>query len=218
MSPTAGLDIEVGEVGKLFRPISDRNVDRDAARGQAILPEFADRAEIGGAEEGDPVVLVPVERAVSRLLDAQAREARALRQIARRRIGRHVEIGLVVNDLARLAAVDDMHPDRLLEKQAEMEKCHRKLARSVGEQGEIVAVADFPPFLVIDLLQHLWRGTRRRNVRRVGAIARLRLEEIVRERDWGIELQPIRLGAESFGERIHRRSGRGGTLKQRAAI
>ena len=179
----AGLDIEVGEVGKLLRPVGDRDVDRDAARRQAVLREFADRAEIGGAEEGDPVVLVPVERAVARLLDAQAREARALRQLARRRIGRHVEIGLIVDDLARRVAVDDMHPDRLLEEQAEVEEGHRKSARPVGEQRIVVAVADLSPLLVVDLLQHLRRGTGRRNVGRVGAVARLRLEELVGERD-----------------------------------
>ena len=63
MSPTAGLDIEVGEIGKLLRPVSDRDIERDAARGQAILVQFADGAEIGGPEEGDPIVLAPVERA-----------------------------------------------------------------------------------------------------------------------------------------------------------
>ena len=50
------------------------------------------------------------------------------------------------------AALDDMHADRLLEEQAEVEKGHRKAAGPVGEQGVVVAVADFAPFLVIDLL------------------------------------------------------------------
>ena len=159
VSPTRRLDIEVREVRKFLRPIGDRNVNRDAARGQAVLREFANDAEVGRAEEGDPVVLVPVERSVARFLNTQAGEARALRQIARRRIGRHVEIGLVVNDLARIVAVDDMHPDRLLEKQAEMEEGHRKLARPVGEQRVVVPVAYFSPLFVVDFLQHLLRGT-----------------------------------------------------------
>ena len=41
------------------------------------------------------------------------------------------------------------------------------------------------------------------------AIARLRLEKLVGERDRRIELQSVGLGAERFRERIHRRRGRG---------
>ena len=214
----ARLDIEVGEVGKLLRPVGDRNIERDPSRRQAILPQFADRAEIGRAEKGDPVVLMPIQRSIARFLNAQAGEANPFRQIVRRRIGRHVEIGLVVNDLARVAALDDMHPDRLLEKQTEMEEGHRKPARSVGEQCVIVAVADFSPLLVIDLLQHLLRRTSGGRVWRMGLVARLRLEKIVSERDRGIELQSVRLGPQRFGKRIHRRGGRGGALQQCAAI
>ena len=99
-----------------------------------------------------------------------------------------------------------------------MEECHRKSARPVGEQREVVAVADFSPFLVIDLLQDLGRRTRRRHVGPVRAIARLRLEKVVGERDGRIELQPVGLGAERLRERIHRRRGRGRAFQQRAAI
>src|SRR5277367_1653919 len=98
---------------------------------------------------------MPIQRSIARLLDTQAGEANSFWQIVCRRIRRHVEIGLVVNDLASIAAVDDVHPHRLLEKQTEMEECHRKSAGSVGEQRIVVAVAYLSPFLVIDLLQHL---------------------------------------------------------------
>ena len=204
----AGLDIEVGEVGKLFRPVGDCNVKRDAARRQAILREFADRAEIGRAEEGDPVVLMPIQRSIARFLNTQAGEADPFWQIVRWRIGWHVEIGLVVDDLARCIAIDDMHSDGLLEKQTEMEECHRKSAGSVGEQRIVVAVADFSPLFVIDLLQHLLRRTSGGRVGRMGFVARLRLEKIISERDRGIELQSVRLGPQRFGKRIHRRCRR----------
>ena len=52
----------------------------------------------------------------------------------------------------------------------------------------------------------------------MGAVARLRLEKIVSERDRGIELQSVRLGAQRFGKRIQRRRGRGRAFEQRAAI
>ena len=101
---------------------------------------------------------------------------------------------------ARLAAVDHVHLDRLLEEHAEMEECHRTRARSIGEQGEVVAVADFSPFLVIDLLQHVRHRTGRGNIGLPRAVARLRLEKIVSERDRRIELQPIGLRAERLSE------------------
>ena len=65
---------------------------------------------------------------------------------------------------------------------------------TVGEQRVVVAIADLAPFLVVDLLQDLGRGARRRLVGPVRALARLRLEEIVRERDRRLELQAVGLG------------------------
>ncbi len=219
MSPAAvELDVEVGEVGKLFRPISDGDVERDAARREAVLPEFAYRTKIGRAEKGDPVVPAPVKRAVARFLHAEAGETGALRQIASGRIGRHIEVGLLVNDLARHVALDDMHSDRLLEKQTEMEERHRIRARPVGEQREVVAVADLAPFLVIDFLQDVWRRTRRSNVGTVRPITGLRLEEVVGERNGRVELQAVGLGGESLRERIQRRRGCGRAFQQCAAV
>src|SRR5580692_3645586 len=99
-----------------------------------------------------------------------------------------------------------------------MEERHRKPAWPIGEQSEVVPVADFSPFLIIDLLQHLGRWTGRRIVWRAGAIMGLCLEKVVCEWRRRIELEPIRLRAERFRERIHRCCGRGRALEQRAAI
>ena len=52
----------------------------------------------------------------------------------------------------------------------------------------------------------------------MGAVARLRLEKVVGERDRRIELQSVGLGAERLREGIHRRRGRGRAFEQRAAI
>ena len=52
----------------------------------------------------------------------------------------------------------------------------------------------------------------------VRAVARLCPEKVVGEWDQRIELKSVRLGAERLCERIHRRCGRGGAFKQRAAI
>ncbi len=219
MSPVrSGVDVELGEVGEFLRPVGDGDVERHPAGREAILPQFADRAEIGGAEKGDPVVLAPVEGPVARFLNAQAGEARARRQVARGGIGRHVEIGLLVDDLARLAALDHVHPDRLLEKQAEMEEGDRERAGPVGEQGVGVLVADLAPFLVVDLLQHLGRGPRRRLIGLMCALAGLLLEELVGERDRRLELEAVGRGGESPADRAHHRRGRGDPLEDRATI
>ncbi len=205
MSVGRGVDVELGEVGEFLRPIGDGDVERHASGREAVLPQFADRPEIGGPEEGDPVVLAPVERAIARFLDAQAGKARSRRQVARWGIGRHFEIGLLVNDLARLAAFDHMHADRLLEKESEVEKGDRERAGPVGEQGVGVLVANLSPFFVIDLLQHLGRGSRRRLVRLMRTIARLLPEELVGKRNRRLELKPVRFGGKSLAERTHRR-------------
>ena len=217
-SSVRGLDVELGEVRKFLRAVGHSDVESDAARGETVLPQFADCAEIGGAQESDPVVLAPVESSVARLLNAQAGESGPRRQIAGRRVGRHVEIGLFVNDLAGLAALDHMHADRLLEKQPQMEEGDRKGARAIGEQRESVAVFDLAPFLVIDLLKHLGRGTRRRLVGLMRALASLLLEEFVREWDRRLELQSVRLCPQRLGNRSDCRGRGGDPLEERSTV
>ena len=218
MSVGRGVDVEFGEVGELLRSVGDGDVERDAAGREAVLPQFADRPEIGGAEKRDPVVLAPVERPVPGFLDAQAGEARSRRQVARRGIGRHVEIRLLVNDLSRLAAFHHMHADGLLEKQSEVEEGDRKRTGPVGEQGVAVLIFDLSPLLVIDLLQHLGIGPWRRLIRLVRALAGLLFEQFVRKRDRRLVLKAIRFGGESLADRRHRRRRRGDPLENRATI
>src|SRR5208282_4657792 len=104
---------------------------------------------------------------------------------------------------------DHMHPDRLLEKQPQVKKGNRKGARAIREQRESVAVFDLAPFLVIDFLKHLGRGTRRRLVGLMRALASLLLEEFVREWDRRLKLQSFRLCPQRLGNRSDCR-GRGG--------
>src|SRR5208282_6871535 len=127
-------------------------------------------------------------------------------------------IGLLVDDPARQVALDDMHADRLLEEQPKMEERHRKGARSIGEQRKVVAIADFSPLLVIDLLQHVRRGAWRRDVGPMRPGASLRLEQIISERDWRIVLQAVGLSGESLAKGTERRHGRGRAFEQRATI
>ena len=202
-----GVDIELGEVGELFRTVGDRDVERNSARRQAVLVEFADGAEISGAEKGDPVVLAPIERAVARLLDAQTGEAGALRQTMRHRIGGHVEIGLVVDDLARLTVLDRIHVDGLLEEQAEVEEGDGKASGSVGEQGVVGAKADLAPFLVVDLLNDVGRRTGRRRIGAVRPFARLSLEEIERKGRRLAEGESVRRRSRILADGGDRRGG-----------
>src|SRR5690606_2055188 len=66
------LEIDMGEVRELLVPAEDRHVDGEAAGRETVLVELADGPEIGGAQEGDPVVLAPVEPAVAGLLEAES--------------------------------------------------------------------------------------------------------------------------------------------------
>src|SRR5450830_142983 len=103
-----GFEVEVSEVREFFRFAGLGNVDGDAACRQAVLIQVADGAEIGGAEEGDPVVLAPVELGLvagAAFLKAETGEAAAARQLASRAVGGHVEVAFVVQDLARLGIV-----------------------------------------------------------------------------------------------------------------
>src|SRR5918993_169001 len=78
----------------------------------------------------------------------------------RRRIGRHVEIAAVIDDLARHPALDDVHPDRRLEVAPHMEEGDREAARPVGPKREIGLEPDPAMGVIVDLVQHLGRGTR----------------------------------------------------------
>src|SRR3546814_19096055 len=74
---------EVGERWIFLGPVRLRDVDRDAARRQAVLRQCADRAEVRRAEKCDPVVLLPRKLllvAVAAFLEAETSEARAFRQ------------------------------------------------------------------------------------------------------------------------------------------
>ena len=197
--------------------VGDRDVERDAARRQAVLVQLADGAEISGAEKGDPVVLAPVERAVARLLDAQAGEAGALRQAVRHRVGGHVEIGLIVDDLPRLAVLDRVHVDGLLEEQAEVEEGDREAAGTVGEQRVVGAIADLAPFLVVDLLHDVGRRAGRRRVGAVRLLARLGFEEIERKGRRFAKGESVRRRGRAFADGGDRRGG-GCALQHRAAV
>src|SRR3546814_19694047 len=78
-------DVELDEVGKLLRH-GGGDVERDAARREAVLLQRADGAEVGGAAEGDPVVRLPpvlgFPVARRRFLQPEAGEAGILRPLA----------------------------------------------------------------------------------------------------------------------------------------
>ena len=187
-------DPEFREIRELLLATALPCIERNAACGKPVLPQFADGAEIGSAEKGDPVVLVPVERPVLGLLQAEAGKADALRQLARGRVRGHVEIGLVVEDFARLPAFDEMDLDRLAEELAEMEEGHRALLRPGRIDRRPVIVADLAPFLVVQLLHDLRGRLRRRLVGDLGEPRGLGLQRVEGEGLGRPELQlrPLR--------------------------
>src|SRR5690606_34201308 len=122
-----------------------------------VLVELADGAEIGGTEEGDPVVLLPVQllapgagMAGAALLEAEAGKADAGGQLASRRVRRHLEIARIVENLARLAALHHMHPHRLLEEPAEMEEGHRPGGRPLRPERHLRPEPDLAMRVVVD--------------------------------------------------------------------
>ena len=116
-----------------------------------------------------------------------------------------------------LAAFDDEDVDRLLEKQAEMEKGDGEAAGPVGEQRVIGTVADFPPFLVVDLLHDVGGGMGRGRVGAMRLLARLRLEEIEGERRRLAVCQSVGRSRRDFADRADG-DGCGGAFQHRATI
>ena len=126
------LKVHVREIREFLRSGRHGRVDGEAARRQAILVEFADGAEVGRAEEGHPVIATPVQRRAlganmprAAFLKAEPGKARALGQLMRGAVLRHVEIALFIDDLARLIGGGHVHAHRLLEKAPQMKECDR---------------------------------------------------------------------------------------------
>lgn len=101
-------------------------------------------------------------------MQLEAGEARALRQRPGGRIGGHLEIGLIVENLARLPGLDDMHRHGLLEEHAEMEEGDAEAARPLSEQGLIHVEVDLAPILVVELGQNVGRRLRGADIGRGG--------------------------------------------------
>ncbi len=188
------VEEELGEDREFLGLARHRHVERGAARRQAVLVQLADGAEVGGAEEGDPVVLAPVEAVLvveAAFLEAEAGEARALGQLARRAVGRHVEVVGIVDHFLRLTLVDHVHAHRRLEVAAEVEEGHRVLAGAVGEQGQIGLEVDLAVGVVVDTLQHLARQRHRRGVGLGGERAGLLDQAFIGEGGGAAELEPL---------------------------
>ena len=141
-----GLEPELLEIRELlvvwWKRIGD--VYRGGAGREAVLEKLADRAEIGCAEEGGPVVLAPIDRPGAALLEAEAREARAFGHVVRRAVDGHLEVGLLVEDLASLPAVDDVDRDATLEERPEMEERGRERGGPFAHKASSVRKRIFP--------------------------------------------------------------------------
>jgi hypothetical protein len=135
-----------------------------------------------------------------------------------RRIRRHVEIGVVVDDLARLSPLHRVHPHGLLEEAAEVEERDRIVARAVGPQGEIGLELDLAVGVVVDLLQDLRVRPRRRIVGRGGERLGPGLEGLEGE-GRGIAHRQRGLGEGRLREACGSEGSRGGgAFEERAAV
>ncbi len=141
---------EMGEGREFLGLAGFGHVDGNAARGQPVLVQVADGAEIRCPEEGNPVVLAPVACllvAEAAFLEAEAGKAAARRQLVRGAVGRHVEVGVVVDDLAglggaALGALDHVHAHRRAEVRAEVKEGNRELPGATGKERVVGAEAD----------------------------------------------------------------------------
>ena len=183
------LDIEVGEIGEVLDHTGYRRVHRNATRRDTILVLVADGAEIGGAKKRDPVVFLPIQRpgqaagmTEAALLKAKPGEARGLRQLARDRVIRHLEVLGPIDDFARFAIGDNVHADALGEVVPEMEERDRELSRPLGEQRILRLEAQKPMRLIVDLLDDLRSRPRWWTIRLLRQSARTLLQGIERKR------------------------------------
>src|SRR3546814_8612899 len=116
------------------------DVQREAAGREAVLLQGADGAEVGRAQEGDPVVGLPVA-VRRRLLQAEAGEAGILRQLAGDGVRRHVEVVGGIKNLPRGAVLQGVHLHRRAEVPAEMEE-----GRGIGAERAAAAWSVERPF------------------------------------------------------------------------
>ena len=96
----------------------------------------------------------------------------------RDRIRGHVEIGGIVENLARLAAVHFMNAHGLFEEHAEMEELDRKTLLVRGIERVIGVVGDLAPGFVIDLAGDLRVRDRRRPIGLLDQPPRLLLQRL----------------------------------------
>ena len=153
-----GLEPEAGEARELLGRRQAR-IDGDAAGGEAVLIELAGAAEIGGAEEGEPI------RLAAGIHDTEAGEADVLGQLGRELRLAEGEERRRVQDFARLAVLHDMELHRRLEEAAEMEELDR-IGPVVVVRPQRVArnEADLLVGVVVDALEHVAVADRRRLV------------------------------------------------------
>ena len=149
---------EVGE----FLGVAGAGVDRQAARGLAVLALDADRAEIAGAQEGGEIAL-----GVLAGVEAETGEAQVGRQgLAVQAAAPAVEHARVVGDLAGLAVGQFVHAHRRFEEQAQVEELGEELAVAAAPQGVVAVEADR---LVLVPVHRRDRRRQGAGARRVGA-------------------------------------------------
>jgi hypothetical protein len=128
----------IGDEIREFLRLAHAGVDCQAARGLAVLAFLADRAEVAGAEEGGEVAV-----GVLAGVQAETGEAEVGRQLAVLDAALAVvERRAVIGQLLRLAVDHVEHAHRRMEVQAQVEELGLELARLVGPQRMVLAVAD----------------------------------------------------------------------------
>jgi len=101
-------------------------VDGDAAGGQSVLVELPGAAEIGSAEEREPI------RTAARVHHAKAGEAEIVGQVGGKAHIAVAEQRAGIKYLARRAVLDEIQGDRRFEEAAEMEELHRERAAGIS--------------------------------------------------------------------------------------
>ena len=152
------------EVGELLGA-GAADVDRDAAGRHPPPAHPADGAEVGAAQEAGPDLAPARLVGEAALADPEAGEAvRVGRQLAGRAVLRDREVVGRVEDLARDAALEDVHPHRLREELAEEDEGDRVDARAVAGQRVLGPEAQLVVRVVVDPPDRLRRRHRRRDV------------------------------------------------------
>ena len=147
----------VGDEVRELLGLRAAGIGRNAARGKADLAQFADRPPVGGTEAGRPRLAVrPASRGAAFAQPEPGERRRLRRQASRNMVVRHEKVARIVEDLAREAVLEHVHPHGLGRIAADMHQGDGKGAVGTDCLGRVES--DPAVGVIVDLVDDLRIG------------------------------------------------------------